>query len=90
MAFSATMFLMQPILRLQSGAAAGRAFNPAQPDTQGINVKNSLSRQQYGGTLGFPVKRDKSFLFVAFEGLRQDAQNAVPILTNTRIFSPSD
>jgi hypothetical protein len=66
----------------------GATFNPAQPDTQGINVKNSLSRQQYGGTLGFPVKRDKSFLFVAFEGLRQDAQNAVPILTNTRIFRP--
>src|SRR5882724_3206321 len=78
MAFSATMFLLQP----------GATFNPAQPDTQGINVKNSLSRQQYGGTLGFPVKRDKSFLFVAFEGLRQDAQNAVPILTNTRIFRP--
>jgi carboxypeptidase family protein len=66
----------------------GATFNPAQPDMQGINVKNSLSRQQYGGMLGVPVKRDKSFLFVAFEGLRQDAQNAVPILTNTRIFRP--
>ncbi len=66
----------------------GATFDPAQPDTQGKNVKNSLSRQQYGGTLGFPVKRDKSFLFVAFEGLRQDAQNAVPLLTNTNIFRP--
>jgi len=66
----------------------GATFNPAQPDTQGKNVKNSLSRQQYGGTLGLPVKRDKTFLFVAFEGLRQDAQNAVPLLTNTNIFRP--
>src|SRR6267378_1392033 len=66
----------------------GATFNPAQPDTQGINVKNSLSRQQYGGTLGFPIKKDKTFLFVAFEGLRQDAQNAVPLLTNTKIFRP--
>src|SRR6267143_2216759 len=66
----------------------GATFNPAQPDTQGKNVKNSLSRQQYGGTLGLPVKRDKTFLFVAFEGLRQDAQNGVPLLTNTNIFRP--
>jgi Carboxypeptidase regulatory-like domain len=66
----------------------GATFNPAQPDTQGKNVKNSLSRQQYGGTLGFPVKKDKTFLFVAFEGLRQDAQNAVPLLTDTKIFRP--
>ncbi len=66
----------------------GQAFNPAVPDTQGQSVKNSLSRQQYGGTLGFPIKKDKTFLFVAFEGLRQDAQNAVPLLTNTSIFRP--
>jgi hypothetical protein len=66
----------------------GQTFNPALPDTQGKNVKNTLSRQQFGGTLGFPVKRDKTFLFVAFEGLRQDAQNAVPLLTDTKIFRP--
>src|SRR5258706_484927 len=66
----------------------GATFNPAQPDTQGKNVKNSLSRQQFGGTVGFPVQKDKTFLFAAFEGLRQDAQNAVPLLTNTSIFRP--
>jgi hypothetical protein len=66
----------------------GQTFNPVLPDAQGKNVKNSLSRQQYGGTLGFPVKKDKTFLFVAFEGLRQDAQNAVPLLTDTKIFRP--
>jgi Carboxypeptidase regulatory-like domain len=66
----------------------GATFNPAQPDTQGQPIKDSLTRQQYGGTLGFPIKKDKTFLFVAFEGLRQDAQNAVPLLTNTRIFRP--
>jgi len=66
----------------------GQTFNPVLPDAQGKNVKNSLSRQQYGGTLGFPVKKDKTFLFAAFEGLRQDAQNAVPLLTDTKIFRP--
>jgi Carboxypeptidase regulatory-like domain len=66
----------------------GQTFNPAAPDIQGRPIKDSLSRQQFGGTLGFPIKKDKTFLFVAFEGLRQDAQNAVPLLTNTNIFRP--
>jgi hypothetical protein len=67
---------------------AGQTFDPALPDTQGKNVKNSLSRQQFGGTVGFPIRKDRTFLFAAFEGLRQDAQNAVPLLTNTKIFRP--
>ena len=39
--------------------------------------------------MGFPIKKDKTFLFVAFEGLRQDAQNAVPLLTNTNSLRPT-
>lgn len=69
--------------------AVGATFNPAQPDLQGSPIKNSLSRQQFGGTLGFPIRKDKTFLFVAFEGLRQDAQSAVPILTDTNVFRPT-
>ena len=68
---------------------AGATFNPLAPDSVGSPIKNSLSRQQYGGTVSFPVKKDKTFLFAAFEGLRQDAQNAVPILTNTNVFRPT-
>src|SRR5579864_1491564 len=66
----------------------GQVFNPTLPDSQGSPIKNALSRQQYGGTIGFPIKKDKTFLFVAFEGLRQDSQNSVPLLTNTSIFRP--
>lgn len=66
----------------------GQVFNPAAPDTVGQPVKDSLSRQQFGGSLGFPLKKDKTFLFLAFEGLRQTAQSAVPLLTNTNIFRP--
>ena len=66
----------------------GQPFNPALPDAQGAPIKNSLSRQQYGGTIGFPIKKDKTFLFLAFEGLRQDTQNSVPLLTSTGIFRP--
>jgi hypothetical protein len=66
----------------------GETFNPANPDMQGKPVKNSLSRQQIGGSVGFPIRRDKTFLFLAFEALRQNAQTAVPLLTNTSIFRP--
>jgi hypothetical protein len=69
--------------------AVGAPFNPAGPDSQGSPIKDSLSRQQFGGTLGFPIKKDETFLFVAFEGLRQNAQNAVPILTDTDVFRPN-
>ncbi|MGA9511133.1 MAG: TonB-dependent receptor [Candidatus Sulfotelmatobacter sp.] len=67
----------------------GQTFNPANPDSLGSPIKDTLSRQQFGGTLGFPIKKGRTFLFVAFEGLRQDAQNAVPLLTNTDIFRPT-
>ena len=55
----------------------------------GSPIKNSLSRQQFGGTIGFPIKKDKTFLFVAYEGLRSDAEDSVPLLTHSSIFSPS-
>jgi hypothetical protein len=71
-----------------SALAPGAVFNPASPDSVGAPIKNGLSRQQYGGTIGFPIKKDKTFLFLAFEGLRQDSQNSVPLLTNTNIFRP--
>lgn len=68
------------------------ALTPGSPfslTAQGQPVKNSLNRQQFGGTLGFPVKKDRTFLFLAFEGLRSDAQDAVPLLTNSNIFAPT-
>ncbi len=67
----------------------GATFNPANPDSVGSPIKDTLSRQQFGGTIGFPIHKDKTFLFAAFEGLRQNAQNAVPILTNTDVFRPT-
>jgi hypothetical protein len=65
---------------------AGDAFSL---DAQGQPIKNSLSRQQFGGTIGFPVKKDRTFLFFAFEGLRSDAQDSVPLLTSSGIFAPT-
>ncbi|HLW52587.1 MAG TPA: carboxypeptidase regulatory-like domain-containing protein [Candidatus Angelobacter sp.] len=66
----------------------GQTFNPALPDRVGQHVKDSLTREQFGGTIGFPITKDKTFLFASAEALRADAQNAVPILTSTSIFRP--
>ena len=64
----------------------GQVFDPAGPPSQGAPVKNSLQRYQFGVNAGFPIQKDKTFGFLAFEGLRQNAQNAVPLLTDTNIF----
>jgi hypothetical protein len=55
----------------------------------GVPIKNSLNRQQFGGTLGFPIQKDKTFMFVGYEGLRSDAQDSVPLLTHSNIFGPT-
>jgi hypothetical protein len=68
----------------------GQAFDPlTQAELKGSPVKDTLTRQQFGGTLGFPIKKDKTFFFVSFEGLRQNAQNAVPLLIDTNVFQPT-
>jgi hypothetical protein len=55
----------------------------------GAPVKNTLNRQQFGGTLSFPIIKDRTFLFVGYEGLRSDAEDAVPLLTKSSIFAPT-
>jgi Carboxypeptidase regulatory-like domain len=72
------------------------AFSPALSpggsfslDAQGQPIKNSLNRQQFGGTIGFPIQKDRTFGFVAYEGLRADAQDSVPLLTHSSIFAPT-
>src|SRR5205807_907265 len=44
----------------------GQTFNPANPDSFGTPTKDALSRQQFGATVGFPIKKDKTFIFAAF------------------------
>ncbi len=68
--------------------AVGATFNPSNPDVTGVPVKDSLSRQQFGGSLGGPIHRDKTFIFASFEGLLQSSQNGVPILKSTAVLRP--
>src|SRR5262245_200134 len=53
-------------------------------------VKPDASRQQYGGTIGFPIIKDRTFFFGGYEGLRRRESSAVPVLTNLNIFQPTD
>jgi hypothetical protein len=70
-----------------SALAPDPTYSNFNTDSFGEPIKNSLSRQQYGGALGFPVTKNKTFLFASFEGLRQNSQNSVPLLTDSSIFA---
>jgi hypothetical protein len=74
---------------ISSALAPDPTFSNFNTSSVGQHVKNSLSRQQFGGTLGFPITKDKTFLFLSYEGLRSDAIDAVPLLTNSSIFNPT-
>jgi hypothetical protein len=70
-----------------SALAPDPTFSNFNTTSSGDPIKNALSRQQYGGAIGFPIQKDKTFFFASFEGLRQDSQNSVPILTQSSIFA---
>lgn len=82
-------FFRNDAMDAQDPFAISQALKPGDPfsfTATGRPVKNSLSRYQFGGSVGTPIKKDKTFLFLAFEGLHQNAQNAVPLLTDSSIF----
>ncbi len=70
-----------------SALAPDSTYSNFNTTSTGDPIKNALSRQQYGGAIGFPIQKDKTFLFGSFEGLRQNSQNSVPLLTNSDIFA---
>lgn len=56
-------------------------FNP--------NSKSPFSRQQWGGSLGGPVKKDKTFFFTSLERFTQDETTFVNLLQTNNIFQPT-
>jgi hypothetical protein len=77
------------VLAFDSALAPGQTFNPAVAPGAVKPVKQQLTRGQFGGTIGFPIKTDKTFVFISYEGLRRQATNSVPILETTAEFFPS-
>jgi hypothetical protein len=56
---------------------------------KGSPIKPTLNREQFGGSVGFPLRKDKTFLFLAYEGLRRREENSVPLLIDSTIFAPT-
>ncbi|HEY6121143.1 MAG TPA: TonB-dependent receptor, partial [Pyrinomonadaceae bacterium] len=52
-------------------------------------IKPPLHRQQYGGSTGFPIKKNRTFFFGAYEGLHRQESAAVTTLTDPSIFQPT-
>lgn len=61
-------------------AAEEYAFGPSTP--------SNLQQHNYGGTIGGPIRKDKSFLFLSYEGMRQTtAANGLDSVPNPSLFS---
>src|SRR5262249_25596418 len=78
-----------PFSFTQALVPGGPTFNPALPDVSGHPTEDVLKRYQFGGQIGMPITRDKSWLSIAAEGLVQDAQNSVPLIPSTKVFRPT-
>src|SRR5262249_9781407 len=60
-------------------------------DTEDGKPLRDFHREQYGGTIGGPIRRDKAFFFLSFEGIRENLARdnlSTPIGTPCPIANP--
>src|SRR5439155_21074577 len=65
------------------------ARNPFAFGAGGSDIDPPYSRQQAGFTLGGPLKKDRTFSFLSYEGLRQRESRFVTFLENTSALQPT-
>jgi Carboxypeptidase regulatory-like domain/TonB dependent receptor len=63
---------------LQNGATNARSL--LKPSTVASPQPNTLRQNQYGATLGGPIKKDKTFFFLNFEGQRRGEAPTYPTI----------
>jgi hypothetical protein len=73
----------------QQSLDAGNPFALALQDDRLVRVKPDSNRQQFGASLGGPLKANRTFFFAGYEQLRRREATAVPVLTSFSIFQPT-
>ncbi|HYN84381.1 MAG TPA: TonB-dependent receptor [Pyrinomonadaceae bacterium] len=68
------------------GLFRSERFDARNPFDFNPTGKSPFGRQQYGGSLGGPVRRDKTFFFAAVERFGQDETTFVNLLNDPSIF----
>ena len=66
---------------------ANNYFNKDNPDPTQNSPRPILKRNQYGGTLGGPIVKNRAFFFFGFQGQRQ---NSVTVGSGLNVFTPSE
>jgi Carboxypeptidase regulatory-like domain len=65
------------------------ARNPFAFGPNNSQIDPPYKRLQSGFTLGGPIKKDRTFFFLSYEGLRQRESRFVTFLENTNFFQPT-
>jgi len=68
---------------------AGNPFARVLRGNDLVRIKPPSNRQQFGGSGGLPLKKDRTFLFATAEGLIRNETSVVSLLTDRSIFGPT-
>ncbi|HMV86712.1 MAG TPA: TonB-dependent receptor [Blastocatellia bacterium] len=71
------------------GLFRDQRFDARNPFDFNPKGKSSFNRQQYGGSIGGPIKTDKTFIFSTIERFTQQETTFVNLLNDPNIFNPT-